>query len=387
MSEGNESYLRFSLEESVWFQKGQEVAELISISLDPNISIHENDQYVTIEGALQLSGEYKRHPAEMENEEGSFSPKFVQQVEEREEGMCEFVHRFPVDITIPNNRIQSIYDIDVEIESFDYAFPERSCMKLTADLTISGLYGDQQHVVVENEEEVVLEPLNREAEEEVNIAPLRAEAQAELETEDAEPSRVEEPEVSVSANDLYTPFAAEARKEPDEEETINENEQASFVNQQWEPEKNVSVEVQEEPQKPVEPAPPEISFSAQRQEEKYESPDVYESPEANLEAGAEYEESPDAMESSSSSEPVVKKKKKKSKKDSMSLTEFFARKDEAEDVVRLKVCIVQSGDTIDHIAERYEVPAQQLLKVNQLELNQDVYEGQVLYIPMAVSQK
>jgi len=45
---GNQSCLRFSLEESVWFQRGQEVAELISISLDPDITIQENDQYVTI---------------------------------------------------------------------------------------------------------------------------------------------------------------------------------------------------------------------------------------------------------------------------------------------------------------------------------------------------
>lgn len=387
MSEGNESYLRFSLEESVWFQKGQEVAELVSVSLDPNISIHENDQYVTIEGALQLSGEYKRHPAvEAEVEEGSFSPKFVQQVEEREEGICEFVHRFPVDITIPNNRIQSIYDIDVEIESFDYVFPERSCMKLTADLTISGLYGEQQHVVVEDEEEDVLEPVDRAVEHEDEV--IREEAHLVEEIEAAASARVEEPEVHASANDLFTPFAAEARKEPDEEEIIiNEVEPASSVNHQWKPEKMVSAEEKEEPKEPAEPATPEISFSAQRQEANFKNAGIFESPEADLEVDEGNDESPDVMESSSSSEPVVKKKKKKSKKDAMSLTEFFARKDEEEDVVRLKVCIVQNGDSIDQIAERYEVPAHQLLKVNQLELNQDVYEGQVLYIPMAVSQK
>ena len=62
----------------------------------------------------------------------------------REEGNCEFSHRFPVDITIPNNRIQSIYDIDVIVESFDYSIPERSCLKLSAELTISGLYDSSQ---------------------------------------------------------------------------------------------------------------------------------------------------------------------------------------------------------------------------------------------------
>ncbi|MDA6131083.1 LysM peptidoglycan-binding domain-containing protein, partial [Escherichia coli] len=78
-------------------------------------------------------------------------------------------------------------------------------------------------------------------------------------------------------------------------------------------------------------------------------------------------------------------KKKLSKKKSMSLTEFFARKEETEEHVKLKVCIVQNGDTIDAIAERYDIPAQQLLRVNHLEINQDIYEGQVLYIPVAVA--
>ena len=38
--------LTIFLRRVVWFQKGQEVAELVSISLDPNITIIENDLYV-----------------------------------------------------------------------------------------------------------------------------------------------------------------------------------------------------------------------------------------------------------------------------------------------------------------------------------------------------
>ncbi len=154
MSQDNQSYLRFSLEESVWFQKGQEVAELVSISLDPNITIIENDQYVTIKGSLELTGEYQPLVESFAAEDiGEISAsKFVHTVEERGEGISEFLHRFPVDITIPNNRIQSVYDIDVTVDSFDYVFPERSCLNLSAELTISGLYGEQQHVTFDEEE-------------------------------------------------------------------------------------------------------------------------------------------------------------------------------------------------------------------------------------------
>ena len=131
MSHGNQSYLRFTLEESVWFQKGQEVDELLSISLDPDISIQESDQYVTIKGSLELSGEYNREEINLDEEVDYFTnPKMVQAVEVREEGIHLFSHHFPVEVTIPKNRIEEVHEIDVFVETFDYAFPERSCLKL-----------------------------------------------------------------------------------------------------------------------------------------------------------------------------------------------------------------------------------------------------------------
>ncbi|USK49085.1 stage VI sporulation protein D [Bacillus sp. CMF12] len=417
MSQGNPSCLRFSLEESVWFQKGQEVSDLISISLDPNITIQESDQYVTIQGALELAGEYRRSDEEAseEEQEDLAVTKFVQTVEERGEGVCEFKHYFPVDITIPNNRIQSIYDIDVAVESFDYVLPERSCMKLTANLTITGLYGDQQHVPVQEWEEESeaeteeLEPLYRssavaeETEEEEIIQqewPSYQQEEQEQEEEEEEEReeqvyagaeediREEEPQEEQSETDeVYIPFEAEARKQPEveEQEVIKPSVPAALEVKQDQP---------EEEQTPK--TAPEISFSSQRNEE--EAPptaqEIYQMTEASESDSPSFEKKPvqaavqetheETEESSSSSEQEAKKKKL-SKKKSMSLTEFFARKEEAEEHVKLKVCIVQNGDTIDAIAERYDIPAQQLLRVNHLEINQDISEGQVLYIPVAVA--
>ena len=156
LSHGNQSYLRFSLEESVWFQKGQEVDELISISLAPNITIQESDQYITIKGSLELTGEYNREDRFEDEEEiddyFSHNPKTVHMVELREEeDVFAFTHQFPVEVTIPKNRIENLDDIDVTVETFDYAFPEKSCLRLSADLIILGLYGEQQHQIYEEE--------------------------------------------------------------------------------------------------------------------------------------------------------------------------------------------------------------------------------------------
>lgn len=379
LSQGNQTCLRFSLEESVWFQKGQEVLDLISISLDPDIFIQEDDQYVTIQGALELSGEYKRNETETADDEETFAaPKFMQVVEEREEGICEFRHYFPVDITIPINRIQSLNEIDVQIESFDYVFPERSCLKLSANLMITGLYEEQQPTDEIDTEEEALEPfLNRSSNSE-DVVDVSSLEKAFAEEKEQEEDRTEIFVRSVNEMEsqdegkekVFIPFEAEARKEPE-------------------------LELKEKEEEKVDE--PEITFySSKRSEESppsaediFEIP-VDESPVQDVDIAEvespEQEQKPESPESIDESPEKTDKKKKKSKKKSMTLTEFFARKEEAEHVAKLKVCIVQSGDTVDLIAERYSIGVNQLLSVNHLELNQDLYEGQVLYIPAVVAR-
>ncbi len=359
LSQENQSNLRFSLEESLWFRKGQEVAELVSISLDPDITIQENDQYVTIRGSLELTGEYKSFQESDANEQDqAASQKYVERVDEQEEGVCQFAHRFPVDITIPNNRIQSIYDIDVLVESFDYSLPERSCLKLSAELTISGLYGNEEQLEPQIEEEQPeLEVLHRtqdENEEEIYQQPVQANPYAESFL-----------------------FEAEARKPREEEEKPEAFPQFP----------NFSYQAQD--YEPVEQYQPSWSFQESRSEGNHPFEVVEEITEVQTE-NVHYEEDVNMMEESSSSSeqaPKQTKKKKPAKKKSMTLTEFFARKEDGAEQAKLKVCIVQKGETIESLADRYDVTVQNLLRVNNLELSQDVSEGQVLYIPVGFAKK
>jgi stage VI sporulation protein D len=73
-------------------------------------------------------------------------------------------------------------------------------------------------------------------------------------------------------------------------------------------------------------------------------------------------------------------------KDAHYLTSLFAR-DGEEDFSRLKMCIVQQGETIELISERYDISVQQILRVNNFNADQDVYEGQILYIPAYSTSK
>ncbi len=363
LSQGNQSVLRFSIEESVWFQKGQEVSELISISIDPDITIQDNDLYVSIQGALQLTGEYRCHNEQQEEEEQFPAPKFVQHVEEREEGIYEFSHRFPVDISIPNSRVQSVYDIDVEVASFDYVFPERSLMKLTAEISITGLYEEEQ---VSSEPVDVPQPVQG-----YDLSPLsRPVIDDTKEEEELEEIHIQGA-IEEKQDELNVPFEAVARKKPD----TNENQPTGSLQ-----EDNVEKEIPIVQVNQAQTAnTPDLVISAARNDKEVE----VKVPEEGTEM--ETDESQES-ESSSSSENILKKKLFSKKKKSLTLSEFFARKEDTPDLTRLKVCIVQQGETLNQLAERYEVSIQQLMRVNQLEFNQDVYVGQVLYIPVTVTR-
>jgi len=389
ISLSQQSSLRFSLEESIWFKKGQEVEELLSISLDPHITIQEQEQYILIRGSLDLSGEYL--PSSVRDDDEAYevdeileaSGKYVQMVESREKGELEFIHCFPVDVTIPKNRIENLEDIDVYVEAFDYAVPENACIRLNADLTITGIFGEQQ--VQTPVEEELYEPMYRAVD---TMEEVEAEEAADVTMETVVPDYVEEPpreeEYDVfSLSPVYDevedeeeqeetePFVLEGRVTPEEEEIPVQIQYESFP----ESEAMRSEKVFELPEHELSESSEDQSYQHYAQESV--QPPVQLPVQEVMEAEEEEEE-----ESSSSSEVEAAKKTKGKKKkyESISLTDFFARKEE-ERGATLRVCIVQDGDTLDSIAEKYELTIPQLLRVNQLEANQDVYGGQVLYIP------
>lgn len=472
MSQENESYLRFSLEESVWFQKGQEVAELYSISLDPNVTIQESDQYVFIRGSLDLSGEYKdSQNGEEEEFSQTFLPKAVQKVERHLNGLNEFTHRFPVDITIPNNRIASLDEVDVSIQSFDYALPEHNCLKLQADLLITGIYNDsyveerfdteqevgeteeQEETDGENESYIPyaaavppipdFQPVFRDEEEEELYAPFSAESKRVSEANEEE----EEEPIYLSDQHSAPVFEIPVSPYPEEEEwetEVHRQEEAEAVEEEviGDPadptDKVPSMEegkLEEEPsrQDPVEKIEiPRVTLKEEVEEEVVEEPSQaanhQNSPVSNLETEDVIRQEEDGVaagpilnehvkveqeeESNSSLSDLFKKRERpappakevknfKGRKQAAerddketadhgekqpSIMDLFGRKQE-EELVRMKVCIVQQGETLDDLAQRYDVTVQSILFSNELESNQNVHEGQVIYIPKAVAYK
>ncbi|WP_191991711.1 stage VI sporulation protein D [Bacillus aerolatus] len=391
MASQDVSYLRFSLEETVWFSSGQEVKELYSISLDPQIQSEEEDQFVRMHGFLELSGEYA--PSEKKETEQTVTTthKFVQQVLERGDSECEFFHRFPIDITIPKNRIAKMEDVEIYIDSFDYEFPEKANLKLTVDLSISGIAEEQpaaerapaaktEAAEAAEETEEIVEVKKKEE----PVKNMKEEEPAEVKKkEEVKSMKKEEPEFSILKLDVNTTDSMEKEEEAETDFSVEVKRQPDL------PEKEVESQLIEAIEKRKEKRMSEspniiLDMESVNQEPTETAPateDISEEP-------ADIQESPDLTDSPSNEPEAVEPKKKKAfglkKKETMSLADFFARK-EPEEAVTWKVCLVQKDDTLQKVAERYGLPVADLVRENRLETNQSIEEGQVLYIPSSHS--
>ncbi|NRF42957.1 spore coat morphogenetic protein SpoVID [Bacillus subtilis] len=334
--------LQFSVEESICFQKGQEVSELLSISLDPDIRVQEVNDYVSIIGSLELTGEYNidqnKHTEEIYTDK-----RFVEQVRKREDGSAELTHCFPVDITIPKNKVSHLQDVFVFIDAFDYQLTDSRILTIQADLAIEGLLDDTQDKEPEiplyeapaafREEElseppahsVVEEPGASSAEEAVlqheppaeppELFISKAGLREELETEKAE----SEPPESVASE----PEAREDVKEEEESEelAVPETEvRAESETEEFEPEPDHSeIEIQEIVKAKKETAEPAAAIADVREEA--DSP-----AETELREHAGAEESP-ALEAELHSETVIAEEKEET---TVSSNHEYALRQEAQ---------------------------------------------------------
>jgi stage VI sporulation protein D len=368
-----QSYLRFSLEESVWFKKGQEVAEFLSISLDPVVSVDEYEQYITIRGALQLNGEFRLAEGEVNDTDidtDSFdfvSHRFIQRVSTREDGISELSHRFPIDITIPKNRIHHLEDVYVTVESFDYDLDEDGRLLVTADISISGISEAPLHeefsAIEEEDDELLFEPFEV-------IARKEAYEEEQQEQRDEQAEETVSPiidNVFAQADEEQEETAAD-RKEKKEKKLVENVVPLEHDEKTIKKQETAASSADNEPVKAVE----ENEVKAVEENEEAEEKTAVLQQEAKVSIGAVKENDED--ETKEEEKPKVKSE------NALYLTKLFA-KNQVEEFTKVKICIVQQGDSLDKIAERYDLTVQQLLRVNELESAEDIHEGQLLYIP------
>lgn len=162
MTRSSDGRLEFSINESVWLKDDAPAQEILSMALEPDITIEENRSDVTIRGALRLTGEYKPSNSDKSYPKGASVPfRTIEDVTETDTGTALLEHNFPIDITIPANRVPDLEELFVIIESFDYELTGERHIQLQADLAITGLSTGQRE---SDEEARASEAIGTEAE-------------------------------------------------------------------------------------------------------------------------------------------------------------------------------------------------------------------------------
>ncbi|MCY8068261.1 LysM peptidoglycan-binding domain-containing protein [Bacillus haynesii] len=421
--------LQFSVEESICFQKGQEVSELLSISLDPDITVQEVNDYVSIRGSLELTGEYNIDQTR-EYAELPATSRFVEDVKLKGDGSAELTHCFPVDITIPKDKVNHLNDVFVFIDAFDYQLTDARMLTIQADLAIEGLLnvsgeaGKEEPrtmpAAVQPEEELepaFRPPSNDEEQDEEKEFLIQLDRAYEEQNEEQPYEEVEEHDTDEEAVPIYQSFlgdgteetkpfftaslsAAERTKretesqkeaaleQPEEEEYELKREEAE---EEPEPLQRTYQPHEEPKETPFYGVPPllkeeqndrepeafevEVTHEKEAIDEEEEAGHTIEIPEYSFHEQTEPEEERDEMPAADEQEVSAKEND-----NALYLTKLFTKQGE-EEFTRMRMCIVQQNDTIDLLCERYDINVQQLIRMNSLSLDEELKEGQILYIP------
>ncbi|MEC5228569.1 LysM peptidoglycan-binding domain-containing protein [Bacillus inaquosorum] len=249
--------LQFSVEESICFQKGQEVSELLSISLDPDIRVQEVNDYVSIRGSLELTGEYNIDQNK-HTEEFYTDKRFVEEVRKREDGSAELTHCFPVDITIPKNKVSHLQDVFVFIDAFDYQLTDSRILTIQADLAIEGLLDD----TADKEPEIPLyEAPAAFREEELSEPPIHSALETDAAPAEEAIMQDEPPELFVSKTGLREELETEKAESAPPESVASEPEAREGVKEEAEPAELVVPEAEYREESETEEAEPKPNAS------------------------------------------------------------------------------------------------------------------------------
>lgn len=401
----DQSTFSFELNETVHFAKGQEIAEIKGISLEPNISIQPYTDYIAIRGVIELSGEYLKEESEEEdhlNFDDFDAKRYVERVSDLEGNEAMFHHRFPVEISVPSYRITHLDDVRISIDAFDYELPDESKLTLFATILIHGIneeetlferYEDDVHQIMDDEPEELSsasaanlheEETNINENKELDVHVQEDVAEAINREQDAEEVTIEE-EVVVKEDPPEDANAVAEHIEKEEFIDREESEQETFQFELIRQEQKELTDEDGEPEEVIvskeenDPDPERWPFKEKTQTLAEFFKQTTEQTEQETEYGVD--EFSQEAEDSGEREENSDNTQEETKEDISSLSDLF-RNSEEESYTKMRICIVQDEDTIETISERFAVSPLQLIKQNKLTEDFDVEPGQLLYIPV-----
>ncbi|WP_194287343.1 LysM peptidoglycan-binding domain-containing protein [Gracilibacillus oryzae] len=314
----------FTLNENIAFDHDYPIKEMLGIGLEPVLSIQEMGETLSIRGVMELKGEYII--SEERGGEEVINGQDVERIEMMSDDLCEFFHKFVMDISIPMERVNEVNSVVVDVDHFDYSIESDRCLSIEAVLAIKGLSQNTSEIITAAEEE----QLPRfETEEKIDEPLIEEESFQFVVNEEQQPEPVNQ-----EINNNVTPLSNEFKQ--DNEPAFEELREVSD-------DQSVSEEIAEQT--------------------------------AEQEAVEEIEEVEEEVK-----EERLRVQARAETEDTSYLLNIFAEEEDTA-YTRLKLYIVQPTDQMTSIAEKYNVTPRQIMRTNQLE-DEDLSSGQLIYIPV-----
>jgi stage VI sporulation protein D len=351
--------LRFDISEKVCLHPQQPgIDTLLEMDLYPDVEIKDEGQHLKIQGYLRLNGTYlaERQTSE-DSEEGGVHTNFPNDEVQR----LELAYVIPVEITLPADRAEH-ERILAEVESFDYSLLSPFELQIEAVLVIDGLIPEKTEAEEFSEaEEFPAAPV-------FSGAPARPlSIRNDMEEERDEPDSHGED----GTGEFGHPpdFDGYLEKEHAGETALPEFLRKEEWPDQAEQESSPSWLDREEPNDPTRFQHPG-EFWRERQDSKLEQ--RWEDRQEPVSEPAE------GMESAQREEPGFTGNDKDRRQQAEWIHWLVGNKSERFTPIRM--VIVQKDETIDQLANRYEVSANQLIRLNRLKTDR-LEEGQILHVP------
>lgn len=373
------SGLRFDIYERIYLADNSVgIKELEEVELVPHIQVYTEQNEAVLKGNLYLTG------------------KYVGDVPDGESRTLE--HFIPVEITLPIERVHNMNEVSAEIENFDVEVLSPRSVNVTGVLTLHGIEWMQKVDDWPRDEEASFEyevvPLARHKEQGDESFPA---SQPASHSPDREPVQV-----GATANNQrlagLRPFEEELDEEPEPVEWTVYQQGDSDVDEAIPAmSEETAAEEANEPMAPVlpeadaanpnpgpveaieeadededgKPADVKIAFGTKPEREgPYHLQSLLNMSKADPPADRSARDIPEE-------EPAIPE----SKADTVEWTKLFVRsQDERDSFKRMRIYIVQKDDSLESIAEKYNLHPRELLLHNKLE-GQDVSEGTLLVIP------
>lgn len=341
----NGSPVRFHLEEQVNLREKISEADIVSLDVQPDIEVLEQDQLVIIKGDLILSGHFQspelRASEEREDELSTPSTSSFQNEEAESDisppSIWSVTERFPIDITVPAHKVSRLDDVYLHVEQLDYTIDEHNRLNVEVEIALlgveNGLKIDRNGVELEEQDQIFAAA---EREEVTRGEETKKEDEPVFDFEKPEQiPAMEQPVLAAEENFLRDGSEDEREADSTEEEATEAKAQEVL-------------EVQAN------------GMRSELKEEETESHKVEEN-------GAVVEQE----KTGGVAHKVVS-----------FLSKLLAGKEEAStQKATLKMCIVQRNETLEQIAERYQVSVEEIIRFNRLASDQ-ISPGDIMYIPI-----